>query len=43
MNQILLSALLVFILFFMVKRSMYDRPKVEFDNTFTTTWVPRAP
>ena len=42
MKGALLVVLLV-LLIFMVQKSSYGRPKVEFDGTFTSLWVPRAP
>lgn len=38
-----LLALIVFIFITLTRKSMYGRPKVEFDGTFTSTWIPRAP
>lgn len=39
----LVIALALFIFLIFTRKSMYGRPKVEFDGTFTSTWIPRAP
>lgn len=43
MKYLWLALIIILLLLVFSQKSGYDRPKVEFDETFKDSWVPRAP